>query len=113
MSDTPWWWSPWPTRPEFTELAGRVAAADERITMVAAEHQAKIDALGQRLDSVSGGLRADIDALKAAVAAGETLDFTNLDNRVGLLEGLDAENPDATPVVPATEPAPAPGEPTP
>lgn len=121
MSSSPWWWSPWPTRPEHDELAARVAAAEERITVVEAVNQSHIDALSQRLDAVAGGLRADIDTLKAQVESGETLDFTALDNRLGLLEALDAQNPESTPVVPPNEPAPepaptpepAPGEPTP
>jgi hypothetical protein len=81
--------------------------------MVQEVDQGHIEALGQRLDAVAGGLRADIDALKAQVAAGEALDFSALDNRVGLLEALDAENPEATPVVPPDEPAPPTPEPGP
>jgi hypothetical protein len=107
MSDTPWWWSPWPTRPEHTVLAARIAALDERVTMAQAEHQDQINALSTRLDAVAGGLRSDIDELKAAVARGETLDFTPVEAKLTALEGLDAENPEATPVTDLDPNAPA------
>jgi hypothetical protein len=111
MSDTPWWWSPWPTRPEHAVLAARIAALDERVTMAQAENQGKIDAVSTRLDAVSTGLRADIDELKAAVARGETLDFSTVEAKLTALEGLDLENPEATPVTDLDPNAPA--EPTP
>ncbi len=48
--------------------------------------------------SAAKGLKSDIDALKAQVAAQEALDFTDLDAKVAALAALDAENP--PPVVP-------------
>lgn len=56
-------------------------------------NQQKLDAIATAIDTAATGIRADIDALKAAVAAGQVLDFTALDAKVSALEALDAENP--------------------
>ncbi|KAB2347339.1 hypothetical protein [Actinomadura rudentiformis] len=64
--------------------------------------QEQVDAIAARIESAVSGLRADIEALKAAHPE---LDLSGLEGRVADLEGLDAENP-----APVPEPAPEPGE---
>lgn len=56
-------------------------------------NQEQLNALGQRLEAATTGIRDDIQVLKDAAAAGEPLDFSPLEQRVTALEGLDAENP--------------------
>lgn len=84
-----------------------------KLEKLAMTNQQKLDAVGAAVESVSTaltsaatGIRADIQALKDANAAGEALDFTAVDQKVTnlqaaakVLEDLDAENPPATPPV--------------
>lgn len=55
--------------------------------------QADVDQIVAAIDTATAGIRADIEQLKADVAAGNTLDFTALDAKVEALAALDAENP--------------------
>lgn len=52
--------------------------------------QDDLNAMVGRIDTAVGGIRQDIDDLKAAHPA---VDFSALEERVAGLEGLDAENP--------------------
>jgi ABC-type xylose transport system substrate-binding protein len=58
-------------------------------------NQEKIDAIAVAIDTAATGLAADIQALKDAVAAGQTLNFTALDAKIAALQALDAQNPPA------------------
>ena len=62
--------------------------------------QEQVDAIAAAIDTATTGIAADIADLKAAVAAGNTLDFSALDAKVAALAALDAENPEASPVEP-------------
>jgi len=68
----------------------------ERLNHMATQEQ--IDAIAAAIDTATTGIAADIADLKAAVEAGNTLDFSALDAKVAALAALDAENP-APPVV--------------
>ena len=68
----------------------------ERLTHMATQEQ--VDAIASAIDTATTGIASDIADLKAAVAAGNALDFTALDAKVAALAALDAENP-APPVV--------------
>lgn len=52
--------------------------------------QAQLDALVTRLNTAVAGIRQDIADIKAANPA---VDFSALEESIGGLEGLDAENP--------------------
>lgn len=56
-------------------------------------NQQKLDGIATAIDAATVGIKADIDALKAAVSTGQTLDFSALDAKVAALAALDAENP--------------------
>ncbi len=63
-------------------------------------NQQKLDAVAAALQTATDGIRADIQALKDQVAAGEPLDFAPLESHVARLStaanaltNLDAENP--------------------
>lgn len=80
-----------------TRKADRILRLLNQLKEITMTNQEKIDAITAALDAAATGLRADIDALKAQVLAGQTLDFTSLDAKVAALAALDAENPPATP----------------
>lgn len=73
----------------------------------AAENQARIDNLTTQLGKVKNEVLTEIDALKAAAAAGQDLDFSGLD---AAAQALDDLNPDAPAPEPTPEPEPVPGE---
>jgi hypothetical protein len=75
-------------------ITAALTRIDERINVMAMLTQAQIDALTARLDAATAGIRADIQAIKDAHP---DVDVTALEARVAGLEGLDAENPEATP----------------
>ncbi len=56
-------------------------------------NQEKIQAVSDAIESATTGIAGDIAVLKAAVAAGETLDWGPLDAKIAALQALDAENP--------------------
>jgi uncharacterized phage protein gp47/JayE len=58
-------------------------------------NQDQVNAFVTRIDTATAGIRQDIQDLKDAIAAGEPVDFSALEERVAGLEGLDAENPEA------------------
>lgn len=71
---------------------------------VMSANQARIDALADQVDKAKNEVVAAVDALKAQVEAGETLDFSRLDSAVQTLDDL---NPDAV-VEPEPTPEPDP-----
>lgn len=60
--------------------------------------QEKIDGVTAAIDTATTGIKADIQALKDAIANGQTVDFTALDAKVAALAALDAENPAPAPL---------------
>lgn len=54
--------------------------------------QADIDAIATRIETAVANIRADIQAIKDAHPA---LDLSKLEASVGMLDGLDGENPPA------------------
>jgi hypothetical protein len=78
----------------FMEIVGWTARLD-RIEEIVGLTQQQIDAYAQRVDAAVTGIRADIQALKDA---NPDVDVTALESKLTALEGLDAENPEATPV---------------
>lgn len=68
---------------------------------LSAAQAAKLEALKATIDTVSAGLRADIEALKAAITPGAdpAVDeaFDALAARLAPLAALDAENPGGAP----------------
>ena len=69
----------------------------ERLNHMATQEQ--VDAIAAAIDTATTGIAADIADLKAAVEAGNALDFSALDAKVAALAALDAENPEVPPVV--------------
>jgi hypothetical protein len=60
-------------------------------------NQEKLDAIAAAIDQATADLTAEIASLKAAVANGQTLDFTALDAKVAALGALDTANPPPAP----------------
>ena len=73
------------------DCAEQLATILERLDHMAT--QADVDTIVAAIDTATTGIRADIDQLKADVAAGNALDFSALDAKVEALAALDAENP--------------------
>lgn len=62
-----------------------------------ATDQERADALAERIDTATTNIRQDIADLKTAHPE---VDFSRLENSVGGIEGLDAENPAPEPEQP-------------
>lgn len=69
----------------------------DQLREIALTNQEKINSITVAINTATEGIRADIQALKDANAAGQVLDFTALDAKVAALAALDAENPATQP----------------
>lgn len=82
----------WSVRWALRELAKQLHEINRKVDKIMT-NQETLDAMVARIDTVTAGIRQDIQDLKDAVAAGQPVDFSALEARVAGLEGLDAENP--------------------
>lgn len=84
-------------------LAAVVIRQHQKTRNLIMANQDKLNALADQLDKAKAEIVGAVDALKAQVDAGETLDFTRVD---AAAQGLDDLNADPEPEPPIVTPEP-------